>query len=317
MTAKPIIIDCDPGQDDAVALFLALSSPDDLNVLGITAVAGNVPLELTQRNARQMCDIANRPDVPVYAGCAEPMIRELTTAEHVHGGTGINGIDVVEPSHPLDSRHAVDFIIETLDLAEDNSITLVPMGPLTNIGQVLSRKPSIVGKIREIVLMGGALREAGNITPSAEFNIYVDPQAAQVVLNCGRPVTVFSLDVTHQVITTPDRCDEIRAIGNNVSDATAGMLDFYGQHDERKYRMGGAPLHDPCTIAYLLQPELFEGKTCNVSIEIDSELSMGSTVVDFWHITEKPRNANWIHTADADGFYALLVERLARFPSNG
>ena len=316
LTAKPIIIDCDPGQDDAIGLFLALSSPNDLNVLGITAVAGNVPLDLTQRNARQMCDITGRSDIPVYAGCATPMVRELETAEHVHGGTGIDGIDVVNPTHPLQEQHAVDFIVETLSAADDDSITLVPMGPLTNIGQALSKNPSIVTKIREIVLMGGALREAGNITPSAEFNIYVDPHAAEIVFGSGRPITVFSLDLTHQVISTPERRDLIRAVENRVSRATVGMLDFYNQHDARKYGMPGAPLHDPCTIAYLLKPELFAGKACNVSVETESALSMGSTVVDFWHITDKPRNAVWMHTADANGFYKLLVERLSRFSGN-
>jgi purine nucleosidase len=186
----PIIIDCDPGQDDAVMLLLALASPEQLDVLGVTTCAGNVPLPLTQRNARLICELAGRPDVPVYAGDATPMVRPLFTAENVHGNTGIDGMEIHEPSMPLQDKHAVDFIINTLESARDNSITLVPTGPLSNIGRAIMKQPAILPKIREIVLMGGACREGGNSTPSAEFNIYVDPQAAEIVLNC-RPRKSF------------------------------------------------------------------------------------------------------------------------------
>ena len=313
MVKRPIIIDCDPGQDDAIGLLLAMSSPDELDILGVTTVAGNVPLELTERNARQMCDIAGRDDVCVYAGCSKPMVRELVTAEHVHGNTGIDGIDIVAPKQPLEEQHAVDFIVETLNAADKESITLVPMGPLTNIGQAITRDPAILGKLEQIVLMGGAMRESGNISPSAEFNILVDPHAADVVFRCGRPITVMGLDVTHQVLSTPKRRDRIRAIDNDAARATAGMLDFYNRHDSVKYGIKGTPLHDPCTVAYLLKPELFAGKLCNISVEMESELTMGNTAVDFWHVTDRPKNATWMHTADADGFYDLLVERLSRF----
>ena len=313
MAKRQIIIDCDPGQDDAICLLLAMSSPDDLDILGVTTVAGNVPLDLTERNARQMCDIAGRGDVSVYAGCSRPMVRDLVTAEHVHGSTGIDGIDIVEPTQPLEEQHAVDFIVQTLRAADDNSITLVPMGPLTNIGQAITGNPEILAKVEQIVLMGGAMREAGNISPSAEFNILVDPHAADVVFRCGRPLTVMGLDVTHQVLSTPERRDRIRAIDNDAARATAGMLDFYNRHDSVKYGIKGAPLHDPCTVAYLLQPELFAGKLCNISVETESELTMGNTAVDFWHVTDRPKNATWMHTANADGFYDLLVERLSRF----
>ena len=312
MTRK-IIIDCDPGQDDAVALFLALASADELDLLGITAVAGNVPLELTQRNARQMCDIAGRSDVPVYAGCSEPMVRSLKTAEMIHGKTGINGIDVFEPQTPLQSQHAVDYIIDTLLAAEDDSITLVPVGPLTNIGTAIDKEPAILPKIEQIVLMGGAMREGGNRTPSAEFNILVDPDAADIVFRCGRPITQMGLDVSHQVLSTRDRVERIKALGNPVADATAGMLSFFDRFDTKKYKSRGAPLHDPCTIAWLLKPELFGGKDCNVSIETQSELTLGHTAVDFWHVTDRPINVHWVYEVDADGFYDLLNERLARF----
>ena len=313
MAKRPIIIDCDPGQDDAICLLLAMSSPDELDILGVTTVAGNVPLELTERNARQIRDIAGRSDVPVYAGCSKPMARDLVTAEHVHGKTGIDGLDIAEPQQALEDKHAVDFIVDTLHAADTESITLVPMGPLTNIGQALTRDPSILEKVEQIVLMGGAMREGGNISPSAEFNILVDPHAADVVFRCGRPITVMGLDVTHQVLSTPERRDRIRAIDNEAARATVGMLDFYNRHDSVKYGIKGAPLHDPCTVAYLLKPELFEGKLCNVSVETESELTMGNTAVDFWHVTDRPKNATWMHAVDAEGFYDLLIERLSRF----
>lgn len=313
MTRRKIIIDCDPGQDDAICLLLAMSSPDELEILGVTTVAGNVPLALTERNARQIRDIAGRSDVPVYAGCNRPIVRDLITAEKVHGNTGIDGIDIVEPRQPLEEKHAVDFIIDTLRSADMESITLVPMGPLTNIGTAFTKDPAIINKVEQIVMMGGAMREGGNYSPSAEFNILVDPHAADIVFRCGRPITVMGLDVTHQVLATPERRQRIRAIGNEAALATAGMLDFFNRHDTVKYGSMGAPLHDPCTVAFLLEPELFEGKLCNVSVETESELTMGNTAVDFWHVTDRPKNANWIHSVDADGFYDLLVERLSRF----
>ena len=312
MTRK-IIIDCDPGQDDAVALFLAMASPDELDLLGITAVGGNVPLDLTHHNARQMCDIAGRQDIPVYAGCAEPMIRPPMTAEMIHGDSGINGIDVFEPETPLQSEHAVDYIINTLLAADDGTVTLVPTGPLTNIGTAIEKEPAILPRIERIVLMGGAMREGGNRTPSAEFNILVDPHAADIVLRCGRPITQMGLDVTHHVLSTRDRVERIVALGNPVALATAGMLSYFDRFDTKKYKSKGAPLHDPCTIAWLIKPELFKGRDCNVAVETESELTMGHTAVDFWHVTDRPINVNWIYDVDADGFYDLLIERLARF----
>jgi purine nucleosidase len=313
MSTQRIIIDCDPGQDDAVALFLAMASHGELEILGITAVAGNVPLALTQRNVRIMCDIAGRRDMPVFAGCDRPMVRELLTAERVHGKTGIDGIEVFEPGTPLQERHAVDFIVETLRAAQDESVTLVPTGPLTNIGTVIDRAPDVLPKIRQLVIMGGAMREGGNYSPSAEFNVLVDPHAADIVFNCGRPITVLGLDVTHQVLSTRARVERIRKLGNPVALAAAGMLGFFERHDSKKYGVEGAPLHDPCTIAWLIAPELFEGRFCNLSVETASELTMGHTAVDFWHVTDRPHNVNWIHSIDADGFYDLLTERLAHF----
>lgn len=313
MAARKIIIDCDPGQDDAVALFLAFASPDELDLLGVTTVAGNVPLDLTQRNARIMCDLAEKQDMPVYAGCDRPMERDLVTAEYVHGETGINGIDVFAPDTPLQEQHAVDFIIETLTAADDDSITLVPIGPLTNVGTAIQKQPAILRAVQEIVIMGGAMREGGNRTPSAEFNIIVDPQAADIVFRCGRPITAMGLDVTHQVLATRERVARIAALGGPVADATTGMLSFFDRYDKEKYASEGAPLHDPCTVAYLIAPELFGSKACNISIETDSELTLGHTAVDFWHVTDRPINAHWVHAVDADGFYELLTARIARY----
>ena len=313
MTPRPIIIDCDPGQDDAVALLLAMASPDELNLLGITTVAGNVPLALTERNARMMCDIADREDMPVFAGCAEPLVRAGITAEYIHGETGIDGIDVFEPRTPLQKLHAVDFIIDTLIADDTRQVTLVPTGPLTNIAAALDRTPGIAERIDEIVIMGGAMREGGNRTPSAEFNIMADPHAADIVLSSGVPIIMMGLDVTHQVLSTEARVARIRALNNPVADATAGMLSFFHRYDTEKYSSQGTPLHDPCTVAYLLQPDLFKTKLCNVSVETESELTIGHTAVDFWHVTDKPRNVNWAFDVDADGFYDLLTDRLARF----
>lgn len=311
MARHRIIIDCDPGQDDAVALFLAMASPDEIELLGITTVTGNVPLELTERNARMMCDLAGRPDMRVFAGCEKPMRRAPITAEYIHGATGIDGLDVFEPSTPLAEGHAVDFIVATLEREPPGTVTLVPTGPMTNIGTAFDRNPAIVDRVREIVLMGGAMREGGNRSPSAEFNIQADPDAADIVFRCGRPVTAMGLDVTHQVLSTRERVARIRALGNPVAEATAGMLSFFHRYDTKKYGTEGAPLHDPCTIAYLLSPELFDVKACNVSVETESELTIGHTAVDFWHVTDRPVNASWAYAVDADGFYALLTERLS------
>jgi purine nucleosidase len=309
---RKIIIDCDPGQDDAVALFLALSSPDELEVLGITTVAGNVPLALTQRNARMMCDIAGRYDLRVFAGCERPLELDPITAESIHGNTGIDGVSVFEPKTPLEEQHAVDFLVEAL-LNSKEPVTLIPTGPMTNIATAIQREPTILKNVERIVSMGGAMREGGNRSPSAEFNVLVDPHAADRVYNCGRPVTAMGLDVTHQVLSTRERVARIRELGNDVAEATAGMLSFFHRYDTKKYGSEGAPLHDPCTVAWLLRPDLFATKRCNISVEKDSELTMGHTAVDFWHVTDRPHNVDWAYEVDADGFYDLLVERLGRF----
>ena len=311
MTAK-IIIDTDPGQDDAVAILLALASPDEITVLGITTVAGNVPLALTEKNARIICELAGRPDIAVFAGCDRPLVQPLVTAEHVHGKTGLDGIALPDPTMPLQAAHAVDFIIDTLRAEPSGSVTLCPLGPLTNIATAFTRAPDIMARVKEIVLMGGAYFEVGNITPAAEFNIYVDPEAAEIVFQSGVPLVVMPLDVTHKVLTTRPRIDAIRAIGSPVAHAVASWTDFFERFDMAKYGAEGAPLHDPCVIAYLLAPGLFTGRHINVEIETTSPLTRGMTVADWWGVTKRPKNAMFMGDVDAAGFYDLLTWRLAR-----
>lgn len=312
MTPRKIIIDTDPGQDDAVAILLALASPEEIEVLGITAVAGNVPLPLTAKNARIVCELADKTDIPVYAGCDRPLAHTLVTAEHVHGKTGLDGPDLPDPVMPLSEGHGVDFIIETLRAQAPGTVTLCPLGPLTNIATAFERAPDIVEKVQEIVLMGGAYFEVGNVTPAAEFNIYVDPEAAEIVFKSGAPIVVMPLDVTHKALVTKPRNDAFRALGNRVGIAVAEMTDFFERFDKEKYGSEGAPLHDPCVTAYLLRPELFSGRKINVEIETHSELTRGMTVADWWRVTHRAPNALFIGDLDADGFFNLLTERLAR-----
>ncbi len=311
---RRIIIDTDPGQDDAVAILLALASPDELEVLGIVALAGNVPLAHTERNARRIVELSGRTEVPVFAGCVRPMARKLVTAEHVHGRTGLDGVELPDPTMPLQAKHGVDFIIETLRAAEPGSITLCTLGPLTNIAMALVMAPDITQHIREIVMMGGAYFEVGNITPTAEFNIFVDPEAADVVMRSGVPIVMAPLDLTHRILSTRQRLDAIGRLGNKAGAAVAGLLSFSERFDLAKYGSLGAPLHDPTVIAYLLKPELFTGKVINVSIETSSPLTLGMTVADWWQITDRPRNVNYLRDGDGEGFFALLTERLARLP---
>lgn len=312
MTPRKIIIDTDPGQDDAVAILLALASPEDIEVLGITCVAGNVPLDLTVRNARIVCELAGKTDVKIFAGCDRPLGRELVTAEHVHGKTGLDGPVLPEPTMPIADGHAVDFIIDMLREHAPGTVTLCPLGPLTNIATALQKAPDIAKRIAKIVLMGGGYFEGGNITPAAEFNIYVDPQAADIVFKSGAPIVVMPLDVTHKALVTTARNDAFRNIGSPVGIAVAEMTEFFERFDKEKYGSEGAPLHDPCVTAYLIRPDLFKGRHINVEIETESELTMGMTVADWWGVTDRAANATFMGDLDADGFFGLLTERLAR-----
>ena len=310
-TPLPIIIDTDPGQDDAVAVLLALASPE-IEVLGITAVAGNVPLALTEVNARKICELAGRPDIKVYAGAIRPLLRPLVTAEHVHGRTGLDGPILADPTMPLQKQHAVDFIVETLMTREAGTVTLCALGPMTNIALALIREPRIASRIRRIVAMGGGFFEGGNITPAAEFNIYVDPHAARAVFEADIPITLLPLDCTHQVLTTTPRIEKFRAMKNKSGPAIAAMMDFFERFDEQKYGTDGGPLHDPCVVAWLLKPELFQSRHVNVAIECESELTMGMTIVDWWRVTDRKPNATVCRSVDAEGFFNLLTERIVK-----
>ena len=315
--AQKIIIDTDPGQDDAVAILLALASPDEIEVLGITAVAGNVPLSLTEKNARIVCELAGRPDIPVYAGCDRPLKRKLVTAEHVHGKTGLDGPELPEPKIKLQEKHGVDFIIDTILQEPENSISLCPLGPLTNIASAILKQPKIVSRIKKIVLMGGAYFEVGNITPAAEFNIFVDPDAAKIVFEAGIEMVVMPLDVTHKALVTEKRNEAFRQLKSPVGIAVAEMTDFFERFDKEKYGSSGAPLHDPCVTAYLIDPKIFSGKNINVEIETKSELTLGMTVADWWGVTDRKANTFFVGDLDSDKFFSLLTERLGRLPIKG
>lgn len=308
---QAILIDTDPGQDDAIAILLALASPE-LEVLAISTVAGNVPLALTSRNARMVCELAGRPDLPVHAGADRPLLRPLVTAEHVHGKTGLDGYELPAPAMPLQAEHSVDLIIRSVMERPAGSVTLCPLGPLTNIALALQKEPALAQRIGRIVLMGGGCFEGGNITPAAEFNCYVDPHAAAVVFSSGVPITMVPLDCTHQALTSPARIAAVRALGGRIGPAVAGWLAFAERFDEQKYGQQGGPLHDPCVIAWLIKPELFRGRACNVEIETQSPLTLGMSVVDWWGVTERPRNALVLGEVDAQGLFDLITERLGR-----
>ena len=311
---RRIIIDTDPGIDDAIAILLALAAPEELDVLGVVAVAGNLSLSLTERNARRICELAGQADIPVYAGCGRPMLRPLATAEHIHGETARDRLLLPEPTMALRPQHGVDFLIETLRGEEQGTITLCALGPLTNIAMMLVKAPEIAGKICELVVMGGACFELGNVTPAAEFNIHVDPHAAATVLDSGIPITMIPLDVTHQVLTTPKRLTALRGLGNRCASAVAALLASFEKNRRARFGSHGRALHDPCVIGYLLRPALFGGREVNVAIETQSPLTLGMTVVDWWGVTGRKANVRLMNQVDARGFYDLMTQRLARLP---
>ena len=311
---RRIIIDTDPGIDDAVAILLALATPEELEVLGIVAVAGNLPLVQTERNARRVCELAGRAAVPVYAGCERPILRPLETAEHIHRETARDRLLLPEPTIALQAQHGVDFLVETLRAAEAGTITVCALGPLTNIAMALVKAPEITGRIGELVVMGGACFKLGNVTPTAEFNIHVDPHAAAAVFESGIPITMLPLDVTHQLLTTGPRRDALRALGNRCGQAVAALLASFERNRRAKFGTRATALHDPSVIAYLLSPTFFQGREVNVAVETQSSLTMGMTVVDWWGVTGRKPNVRMMNTVDADGFFDLLTEKLARLP---
>jgi purine nucleosidase len=310
MAPHPIIIDCDPGQDDAIALLLALASPEELDLLAITTVAGNVPLRLTELNARRIVKLAGRSDIPVHVGCDRPLLRSLETAEYVHGATGLDGAELAAPDVPAAPGHAVDAIVELVMQRPAGTVTLCPIGPLTNIAMALRKEPRLAPHLRQIALMGGAI-ELGNVTPAAEFNIYVDPHAADIVFRSGVPLTMFGLDVTHRALVTEPHLRRLQALGTHVGRVAAGLLDFYNRFDRERYGQPGGPLHDPCVIAWLLDPTLFRGKLCPVEVVLEGP-GVGRTLVDWWNMHRHPTNATVMRELDAERFFDLLIERLGR-----
>jgi purine nucleosidase len=314
MPPRRIIIDTDPGQDDAFAILLALGSPEELEVVGVTAVAGNVPLARTEENARKVLALGGRSDIPAYAGCSRPMVRKLFTAEYVHGDSGLDGCDLPTPTVPLRPQHGVDFLIDTLMAAPEGDITVCTLGPMTNLAMAMVKEPRIVPRIREVVLMGGGYFEGGNTTPAAEFNIFVDPHAAHVVFTSGAPVTMAPIDLTYKALMTPEWLASLRALGTETAVQAAGMAEFYQDFGNKKFGTDRYPLHDPCVIGYLLRPDIFHGKRCHVTIELVSPDTIGMTVVDWWNVTKRPPNVLVLRDLDNPAFYALMLERLARLP---
>jgi purine nucleosidase len=308
---QAVILDCDPGVDDAVALMLAFKSPDQLDLLGVTSVAGNVGIDNTTRNACLLRQVADREDVPVYRGLARPMVRDAVLADDFHGPDGLGDYPVFAPTKGYESQNAIDFIISTLRARPAGSVTLAVTGPLTNIATAFEQAPDIKARVGQIVLMGGARSEGGNITASAEYNIYADPEAAALVCASGCPLVVIGLDATHQVRGTPERNARIAALDNPVASLVADTLDFSNTLPGNMEGATGAPLHDPCVIAYLLAPELFTLRPCSIRVETTSDLTRGHTAIefrpDYWGVAY---NARWVTHIDADGVFELLEAAL-------
>ena len=307
---RKIIIDTDPGQDDALALMTAFGAKAEIKVLGVTCVAGNVPLDLTSINALKICELSGVYNVPVFKGSQAPLKRRLITAEHVHGKTGLDGTELSVEKKELELKSAVDFIIECIENHRDEKITICALGPLTNIAKVLTKNPRITEYVEEIVLMGGGFFEGGNITPAAEFNIYVDPEAAKIVLESGVKITMLPLDVTHKTLVQRDFLEKLRGSGKNSAIQAAKLLDFFERYDTEKYGSQGGPLHDPNVIVYLLNPEIYKGKLVNVEIEVNSELTRGMTVVDWWNVTERQPNAYYINDVKENKFFEIVLDKV-------
>ena len=310
----PVIIDCDPGHDDAIALLLALASPE-VDLLGVTTVAGNSTLDKTTVNALKVLELCDRREIPVAAGASRPLVRELVVAEHVHGKSGLDGPDLAHPEIEPVASHAVDFLADRI-LGSPVPVTLIPVGPLTNIALLLSRYPEVVGNVSRVISMGGAIG-TGNITPSAEFNIYVDPEAAHRVYHSGLPITMIGLDVTHQALLDENHAERLRARGR-TGRFVAELLDFFISNYPRHRsgggagRSGGAPIHDAVAVAHVIWPDLMGTVDCHVTVDTQSELCRGRTVVDRWHVTGHAANAEVGVAIPGDRFAELVIERISR-----
>ena len=307
---QPAVIDCDPGVDDAFAILLAAASPA-IDLLAITTVAGNHTIDRMTLNARRICSIAGIRDVPIAEGCDRPLVREQITAPQIHGTTALGGVEFEgEPDVPIDPRNAVDLIVETFMARED--ATLIAIGPLTNVAMALRREPRLARRIRRISLMGGAWG-LGNFSPAAEFNILADPEAARIVFESGVPITMCGLELTRQAVATPDVIDRVAALGTPVGEMCAAMLRFYAEATRRRRRSFGPALHDPCSVAWLIDPSLIVTEPMHVEIETHSEFSYGRTVVDVDGVTSEPANVDVAVALDASRFWDLLIGALATF----
>ncbi len=312
MKRTPIIIDCDPGTDDAVALLMMMAARDQLNVLGITTVFGNVPLPHITRNALQICELACCEDIPVYEGCSHPMVNiHSCTFEEIHGKTGIDGADLPPPRLKKQEKHAIDFIIETL-LSSPEKITLACTAPMTNLAIALVKEPRIKEKIEKVVFMGGSVN-LGNITPCAEFNIFCDPHAAHVVFKSGVKMVMAGLDVTHQLILSPQRKQRLKEINNKASKMIIGMYDLSEKFDMKRYDFDGGVIHDGAVIAYLLKPDLFSGRDCPGDVEIHSTVAIGRTIIDWWNMDKKPANIHVLEKVDTEAFFEHLFSLIASY----
>jgi purine nucleosidase len=311
---RRIVIDTDPGKDDAVAILLALAAPEELEIVSITSVAGNVPLARTTENALALLELGGRTDVPVYPGCTRPMMRPPVTAEHVHGETGLQGLVLPSAIAAPQPQHGVDHLIDLLLREAPGSITLCLLGPATNLAMALVKAPEIAPRIAEVVWMAGARSEGGNVTPAAEYNVYADPEAAAVLLASGVKLTLLPLDLTHQVLMTRDRLLDLRKVDTAAAHAVCTMFGDADGNPQRERERDGIPLHDPCVIAHLLDPALFRGRLINVAVETVSPISLGMTVADWFHVSGRDPNVTWLNEADADRFFALLHDRLSRLP---
>ena len=306
--ATPIVLDCDPGHDDAVAMLLAAGN-DAIDLLAITTVAGNCPLDLATRNARRVAALAGLTGVPIAAGAAGPLRGELVTAPDIHGRTGLDGYELRSGEAPLDPRSAQELLAATLEGASE-PVTLVPTGPLTNIAELLSSRPDLHARIREIVLMGGSTGR-GNTTPAAEFNVFVDPEAAAIVFESGLPVTMIGLNLTHQARATPEVLARVRALDGEPARAVEGWMGFFGAAYERVHGEWAPPVHDPCTIAMLIDPALIRAVDTFVAVETEGRWTRGATVVDLHDRFGRPPNARVALELDAPRFWDLVLAALA------
>ena len=314
MTARKVIVLTDPGQDQAAAILMMLGRPDAFEVLGLVATAGNIGLDYTINNCLKLLELCGRPDIPVYAGSAQPMHRELVMAEHVHGPTGLDGANLPAPTTIVQDGTGAQFIVDTLQRHEPDEITIVGLSPLTNLALAFQLAPDVVPRVKEIIAMLGAYFEVGNITPTAEFNCFVDPEAADIILRSGCQITLLPLDVTHQMRSTPGRLAALRALGNKSGISLAGMLEFSETFDLKKYGWNGAPLHGPCVPSFILAPHMFTGKQINVSVELAGSLTTGMTVADWWQITDREPNVYWVRDGDPSTFYQMLTSAVENLP---